>query len=56
MAVKVHKDPGQSVLVVILALSYANLLIKGSLWIFAATAMAGMELWPLLAPLAHLVQ
>jgi len=56
MAVTVRRDPGQRVLVMILGLSYANLLVKGWLWIFAATAIALDELWPLLEPLRALIK
>jgi len=56
MAVKDGRDPGQSVLIVILGLSYANLLVKGWLYIFAATVQIGTELWPLIEPAIQLAR
>lgn len=54
MAVTVagRRDPGARFLTIALAISYAHLLVKAVLWIFAATAIALDELWPLFGPLA----
>lgn len=51
MAVRSHRNPGGRVLIVILGLSYANLLVKGWLYIWAAVVITGTELWPLVEPL-----